>query len=217
MPAAGSRPDFLAGVRPQERVQQHPVDQIVDTAPALPILDVPVPLMGGTAGGRHPFLRYAVSCCRAGYRRAQDLSGGACVASRSWWNSWWKCQLFCTFSIRKLTFQFLVLEGDMQIFKVFSVDRVQQRLSFLSNAFLSGLWSRTLVFLEEVFKDSRPVQGSTASSSSAVSRAPTDWLNSEDKAFQGFFFALFFYPIKVRRSPGTRVRECLGAPSRLLR
>ena len=46
MPAAGSRPDRLAGVRPQERVQQHPVDQIVDTAPALPILDVPVPLMG---------------------------------------------------------------------------------------------------------------------------------------------------------------------------
>ena len=42
----GSRPDPLCEVRPQERVQQHPVDQIVDTAPALPILDVPVPLMG---------------------------------------------------------------------------------------------------------------------------------------------------------------------------
>ena len=44
--ATGSRPDRLAGVRPQERVQQHFVDQFVDTAPALPILDVPVPLMG---------------------------------------------------------------------------------------------------------------------------------------------------------------------------
>ena len=43
VPATRSRPDRLAGVRPQERVQQHPVDQIVDTAPALPIL---VPLMG---------------------------------------------------------------------------------------------------------------------------------------------------------------------------
>ena len=41
VPATGSRPDRLAGVRPQERVQQHPVDQIVDTAPALPILVVP--------------------------------------------------------------------------------------------------------------------------------------------------------------------------------
>ena len=46
MPATGSRPDCLAGVRPQERVQQHPVDQIVDTAPALPILGVAVLLMG---------------------------------------------------------------------------------------------------------------------------------------------------------------------------
>ena len=41
----GARPDRLVGVRPQERVQQHSADQIVDTAPALPILDVPVPLM----------------------------------------------------------------------------------------------------------------------------------------------------------------------------
>ena len=46
VPAAGSRPDRLAGVPPRERVQQHPVDQIVDTAPALPILGVPVPLKG---------------------------------------------------------------------------------------------------------------------------------------------------------------------------
>ena len=45
-PATGSRPDRLAGVRPQERVQQHFEDQFVDTASALPILDVPVPLMG---------------------------------------------------------------------------------------------------------------------------------------------------------------------------
>ena len=45
VPATGSRLDRLAGVRPQ-RVQQHPVDQVVDTAPALPTLDVPVPLLG---------------------------------------------------------------------------------------------------------------------------------------------------------------------------
>ena len=43
----GSRPDRIATLPgPQEWVQQHPVDQIVDTAPALPILDVPVPRMG---------------------------------------------------------------------------------------------------------------------------------------------------------------------------
>ena len=45
VPATGSRPDRLLGVRPQERVQHHPVDCAAD---------------GGTAGGRPPFLRYAV-------------------------------------------------------------------------------------------------------------------------------------------------------------
>ena len=48
--ATGSRPDRLAGVRPQERVQQHFVDQFVDTTPVLPILDVPVPLMEERVG-----------------------------------------------------------------------------------------------------------------------------------------------------------------------
>ena len=41
----GSRPDRLAGVRPQERVQRHTVEQIVDAAPGLPVLDALVPLV----------------------------------------------------------------------------------------------------------------------------------------------------------------------------
>ena len=42
LPAAGgSRPDRLAEVRPQERVQRHTVEQII----LAPMLDVPVPLM----------------------------------------------------------------------------------------------------------------------------------------------------------------------------
>ena len=44
MPAAGSRPDRLAGVRPQEQVQRHTVGQVVDAVPGLPALDVPLPL-----------------------------------------------------------------------------------------------------------------------------------------------------------------------------
>ena len=39
----GSRPDRLAGVRPQERVLRHTAEQIVDSAPGLLMLDVPVP------------------------------------------------------------------------------------------------------------------------------------------------------------------------------
>ena len=42
----GVRPDRLAGVRPQERVQRHTVDDIVDVSPFVQILDVPVPQTG---------------------------------------------------------------------------------------------------------------------------------------------------------------------------
>ena len=41
----GARPDRLVGVRPQERDQRHTVEQIVDTALFVPSLDVPVPQM----------------------------------------------------------------------------------------------------------------------------------------------------------------------------
>ena len=66
---------------------------------------------------------------------------------------------------RTLTFQFLVVEGEFLVFKVFSLDRVQQRCILLRNAFLSGLWSRSLLF--PVFggglQDFRPGQSSTSS------------------------------------------------------
>ena len=42
----GSRPDRIPTLSgPQERVQRHTVDQIVDVVPGLPTLDTPVPLM----------------------------------------------------------------------------------------------------------------------------------------------------------------------------
>ena len=94
VPAAGSRPHRLAGVWPQERVQQHPVHQIVDTAPVLPILDVPVPLMGEQLVDVLRFERCVLlpsrlptcprSCSRTSIRDAY-------VASRRR-NSWWKCR-----------------------------------------------------------------------------------------------------------------------------
>ena len=67
------------------------------------------------------------------------------------WNSWWKCRrpypilLYCSgLRSRTLTFQFLVMEGDSLVFKVFTLNRVQQRF-----------WRRsslTFPFLVEVFK-----------------------------------------------------------------
>ena len=47
LPPGGSRPDRLAGVRPQERVQRHTVEQLADCVPVVPLLDVPVPQMVG--------------------------------------------------------------------------------------------------------------------------------------------------------------------------
>ena len=70
-------------------------------------------------------------------------------AIRSWWNSWWKCRRSYHFPrcsglwSRLLTFQFLVVEGDSLAFKVFFLNRVQQR--FLRSR------SLTLPF-QEVFK-----------------------------------------------------------------
>ena len=78
-------------------------------------------------------------------------------ATRSWWNSWWKCRLSypilpCS-GLRSSTstFQFLVVEGDTLVFKVFLPDRVQQRHFPPRNAFLSGLWSRSSIFQVEAF------------------------------------------------------------------
>ena len=76
------------------------------------------------------------------------------VATRSWWNSWWKCRrpyptLRC-FSgpwSSTSTFQFLLVEGETLVFKVFSQNRVQPFRFLLQNACLSGLWSRSLTFL----------------------------------------------------------------------
>ena len=65
-------------------------------------------------------------------------------ASRSWRNSWWKCRQSyptpgCSYErSRTLTFQFLVVEGEFLVFKVFFPDRVLQRCLPL-NAFLQSV------------------------------------------------------------------------------
>ena len=108
------------------------------------------------------------------------------------------CQQSCTFFNRKLTFQFLVVEDDTQIFKVFSVDKVQQ------------VSSRSLIFPVEVFKvfaqDKAHLHHPHLLTLQLVfMEARTSLVKS--------FFALFPSRKKVRRSPRTRVRECFGAPA----
>ena len=69
--------------------------------------------------------------------------------NRSQRNSWWKCRpcclpraSLCRSRSRSSAFQLLGV-----VFKVFSHNRVQQRRLLIWNAFLSGLWSRSLTFL----------------------------------------------------------------------
>ena len=77
-------------------------------------------------------------------------------ASRSWRNSWWKYRRSCHFPrcsglwSRPWTFQFRRVV--CAVFKVFPQDRLQRRLLSLWNAFLSGVWSRSLIFPVEAFK-----------------------------------------------------------------
>ena len=47
VPVAGSRPDRLVDVRPQERVQRRTVEQLVEPVSGVPVLDAPVPQMLG--------------------------------------------------------------------------------------------------------------------------------------------------------------------------
>ena len=105
----------LAGVRTQERVQRHTVEQIVDATPGLPMLDAPVPLMVEQLVDVLRFFDALSACCRAGYRRVQDpcrghsdanlsrtaaggMVGGGCQQSHSsfWW--WWATRRSSRFS-----------------------------------------------------------------------------------------------------------------------
>ena len=128
--------------------------------------------------------------------------------------SWWKCRrlspilrYYSGLWSRTLPFPFLlVVEGETQIFQVFSVDRVQQRSLRLWNAFVSRLWNRSLTspLLVEIFMVF------------AQDRAHPQLrilqllgLTLRMSRFNGFF-ALFPRRKKVRMSPGTWVRVCPG-------
>ena len=70
----GRRPASLAEPPgPQERIQRRTVEQPAELAPD-PRCSCSAD--GRTAGGQPPFLRCAVACCQAGYRRAQELPRG---------------------------------------------------------------------------------------------------------------------------------------------
>ena len=223
-PAAG-RPAPLLEVLPQERVQQRTAEQIVDPVPVVPLLHAFVPQMVEQLVDILAPLDFRVAeqvievpkivcpprAARTVLRAPQTADQLVEVPTiispiLRYYRGLWS---------RTLPFQFVVVEGETQIFKVFSEDRVQQRRIRLWNAFLSRLWSRPLTFLllvevlqifaqDRVHPQLRTLQllGSTL----RMSR------------FNGFF-ALFHRKKKVQLSPGTWVRVCPSTsahPRRLL-
>ena len=103
-------------------------------------------------------------------------------------------------SNRTSTFQFLVVEGEFLFFKVFFPDRVQQRCMFLLNAFLSRLWSRSLIL---------PVEASKILAQDTVHPLLCTFqllfVKTQMSLVKGFFE--FFPKLKVRRWFRTRGRK----------
>ena len=164
----------------------------------MPALDVPVPQTVEQLPNIVQFFGWLSSRLSKCRRSCLTMFlRDVCVTSRSWWNSWWKYRRpyptlrYSGLWSRTLTFQFQAVEGEVLVFKVLSQKRVQQRPFLLQNAFLSGLWSRSLVLLVD-----RPSKSSSSSSLKL-------WIS----LVKGFF-ALH---TKIKKGPDwvrTQVREC---------
>ena len=135
------RPEVLADPRPQERVQRHTVEHIVDFVCFAPMCRSSTLLCrrrwnscrtSSSSSTRSCLIPSTLSKCPRSCPRT-SLCSPLC-AFRSWRNSWWKCRR--SFPIprysglwsRTSSFQFLIVDGETLVFKVFFPDRVQQRL-----------------------------------------------------------------------------------------
>ena len=133
------------------------------------------------------------------------------LLSRSQRNSWWKCRpcclpraSLCRSQSRSSAFQLLRV-----VFKVFSQNRVQQRRLLIWNAFLGGLWSRSLTHLslEEVFKVFAQVRVHLR-----LRTVQLEFLKTQMSLMYGFF-ALF---PGGKKCACRRESECGAAPGGLI-
>ena len=87
----GARPDRLAGVRPQERVQRHTVEHVVETFVSVPVLRAPVPLMFEQLVDVLALLEKQEREEEAGMDRIEDLileGAPVSAAHRATWRRW---------------------------------------------------------------------------------------------------------------------------------
>ena len=120
----GARPAPLLEVLPQEQVQRHTVDQIVDAVPGLPTLDVLVPQMVEEPMALLMAFHFFVpeQVIKVPKISTPSHRFFPCRRRR---NSWWKLRRSCL-SLRlsgSLSSRPLVVE-EVEVFLVFSLDRV---------------------------------------------------------------------------------------------
>ena len=129
------------------------------------------------------------------------IAGAVCASRSRRQNSWLKCRrpypilLYCSgLWSRTLTFQFLVMEGDLLAFKVFFPDRVQQRRLLRR--------SLTILLLVEVFKVFAQDRVHLHHS-----HLQLVFMNTQMSVGKGFF-GLFPGLKRARSPPPVRVRGC---------
>ena len=107
------------------------MQHIIETFVPVPMLDVPVPLMVEQLVDVLQFFDtflpvVAEQVIDVPKIIFEDIPTRTPLREPQLWNSWRKCQQSLFSSSRPLTFQFLVVVGVSQIFKVSSQNRVQQ-------------------------------------------------------------------------------------------
>ena len=158
LPAAGgSQPDRLTEVRPQERVQRHTVEQII----LAPMLDVPVPLMEEQllvdAFAPHD-IQVPEQVIEVPKILIDELSVRSLVREPQLAGQLVEVPTIISFSsLQRIVEQNVdipVPRGGVRGLQGFPQDRLQQRHLSLWNAFLSRMWSRSLILmcLVEAFK-----------------------------------------------------------------
>ena len=210
----GVPPEAFVEPRSQELVQRHVVEHITDlvrVAPMVQILDAPVPQTVEQQPDILRFLDTLMPDPEQVIEVPKILSeGGARYAAGGTAGGSAEDRILFLFAAdfgaaHRHSSSWLWMECETLVFKVFPLNRVQQRRFLLKNAFLSGLWSRSLIspFLVEAFKI-----------------FAQDRVHPQFHALQLIGSTLrmrhvkgFFARFPVQRSPGT---QCESAPARKL-
>ena len=222
----GARQGSVTDPRPQERVQRHTMEHTVDfvwCSPMVQILDALVPQMVEQLPDVLRFFDALIpvpeQIIEVPKIILEDIPPRISVREPQLAEQLVEVPTIVSYSSlqrnmeQNVDLQFLVVEGEVLVFKVFFPDRVQQRCFPLKNVFLSGMWSRSSIFPVEAFKIFPQVRVHPLLRTFQLVLMML-WM----RLVKGFF-ALFPKTRKVRSRVRTRAREyplVLAHPRRLL-